>query len=288
MLQMMSPVMFSRQLTTIAFSLLLIPVLISIFAHAQDGGLREEQPPIPVEEIINQFAGMESEFRLARGNYTYRQDVTVQELNARDRVIGEYHMISDILFEPDGRSRTEKVVYAPQSTLEGIQLTPQDLDDIRDIQPFVLTTEDLNLYDVEYLGKELIDEIDTYVFQVGPKVLEEGERYFEGQIWVDDLDLQIVKTFGKAVPDITEDGQENLFPRFETYREQIDDYWFPTYTRAVDTLNFSSGPKKIRQVIRYENYKQFASDVILTFGDEIEGEAGADSVDSTDSVPPER
>jgi len=286
--QIMFQIMFSRRVASLVISLLLMPVLISIPARAQDGGLRDEQPPIPVEEIIIQFASMESEFRMARGNYTYRQDVTVQELNARDRVIGEYHMISDILFEPGGRTRTEKVVFAPQSTLEGIQLTPQDLDDIRDIQPFVLTTEDLNLYDVEYLGKELIDEIDTYVFQVGPKVIEDGERYFEGQIWVDDLDLQIVKTFGKAVPDITENGQENLFPRFETYREQIDDYWFPTYTRAVDTLNFSSGPKKIRQVIRYENYKQFASDVILTFGDEIEDEAGDDSVDSTDPVPPEQ
>ncbi len=286
--QMMSQIVFSRRLTSIAFSLMLIPVLVSIPTRSQDGGIREEQPPIAVEEIISQFASMESEFRLARGNYTYRQDVTVQELNARDRVIGEYHMISDILFEPDGLSRTEKVVFAPQSTLEGIQLTPQDLDDIRDIQPFVLTTEDLNLYDVEYLGKELIDEIDTYVFHVGPKVLEEGERYFEGQIWVDDLDLQIVKTFGKAVPDITENGQENLFPRFETYREQIDDYWFPTYTRAVDTLNFSSGPKKIRQVIRYENYKQFASDVTLTFGEEIEDEAGAGSVDSADPAPPQQ
>ncbi len=288
MSQLMSQTTFPGRITTFVFSPLLVSVLISISADAQDGGLRDEQPPIPVEEIIEQFAAMESQFRFARGNYTYRQDVTVQELNARDRVIGEYHMISDILFEAGGRERTEKVVYAPLSTLEGIQLTPQDLDDIRDIQPFVLTTEDLHLYDVEYRGKELIDEVDTYVFQVGPKVLEEGERYFEGQIWVDDLDLQIVKTFGKAVPDITENGQENLFPRFETYREQIDDFWFPTYTRAVDTLNFSSGPKKIRQVIRYENYKQFASDVILTFGDEIEDEAGADSVDSTDSAPPDQ
>ena len=287
-MQIMFPITFSRRTASLLFILLLVPVLISVPARAQDGGLREEQPPIPVADIISQFASMESEFRSARGNYTYRQDVTVQELNARDRVIGEYHMISDILFEPDGLSRTEKVVFAPQSTLEGIQLTPQDLDDIRDIQPFVLTTEDLDLYDVEYLGKELIDEIDTYVFEVGPKVIEDGERYFEGQIWVDDLDLQIVKTYGKAVPDITENGQENLFPRFETYREQIDDYWFPTYTRAVDTLNFSSGPKKIRQVIRYEDYKQFAADVTFTFGDEIEGEAGADSVDSTDPVPPEQ
>ena len=269
--------MFNKWSTSFLFSLLLVSLTLPAEAGRQEGGLRDEQPPVSVEEIIEKFAAKESEFRLARGNYTYRQDVKVQELNAVDRVIGEYHMISDILFEPGGRDRTEKVVYAPLNTLEGIVLTPQDLDDIRDIQPFVLTTEDLELYDVEYLGKELIDEIDTYVFQVGPKVIEEDERYFEGQIWVDDLDLQIVKTFGKAVPDIVDGDQENLFPRFETYRELIDDYWFPTYTRAIDTLNFSNGPQKIRQIIRYENYKRFLADVSLTFGDEVEDEAEAES-----------
>jgi len=252
---------------------------------AQEGGLRDEQPPIPVQEIIERFAARESEFSLARSNYVYRQDVTVQELDSRDRVLGEYRVVSDIGFEPDGVRRTEKIVYAPPNTLNGIQLTPQDLEDIREIQPFVLTTEDLELYDIEYLGKEQIDEIDNYVFEVGPKVIEEGERYFEGSIWVDDLDLQIVKTFGKAVPDIRDGDQENLFPRFETYRQQIDAYWFPTYTRALDTLNFSSGARRIRQVIRYEEYQQFGSDVRITFGDEVEDT----SQDTSDAVrnPPQ-
>ena len=264
--------MSRKWLTTFLFSFLLISALPVSQALAQEGGLRDEQPPIPVSEIIQKFAAKEARFRLARANYVYRQEVKVQELGSRDRVLGEYHVISDILFESPGR-RTEKIVYAPQSTLRGIQITPQDLEDIRSIQPFVLTTDDLDLYDVNYIGKEQIDEIDNYVFEVSPRVIEEGERYFEGKIWVDDLDLQIVKTFGKAVPDIIKDGQENLFPRFETYREQIDGvFWFPTYTRAVDTLNFSSGSKRIRQIIKYENYKQFGSDVQLTFGDEVEGE----------------
>ena len=262
--------MSRKWLTTFLFSFLLISAVPVSQALAQQGGLRDEQPPIPVSEIIQKFAAKEAQFRLARANYVYRQDVKVQELDSRDRVLGEYHVISDILFESPGR-RTEKIVYAPQSTLRGIQITPQDLEDIRSIQPFVLTTDDLDLYDVNYLGKEQIDEIDNYVFEVSPKVLEEGERYFEGKIWVDDLDLQIVKTFGKAVPDIIKGGQENLFPRFETYREQIDGvFWFPTYTRAVDTLNFSSGSKRIRQIIKYEDYKQFGADVELTFGDEVD------------------
>ena len=243
--------------------------------------LRQEQPPIPVQEIIRKFADKEKQFKIARGNYTYRQEVQVQELNANDRVMGEYRTVSDIIFDPTGK-RTERIVSAPPTTLRNISLTPQDLQDIREIQPFVLTSDDISKYNLKYLGKEMVDEIDCYVFDVGPKTIEKGQRYFQGQIWVDDKDLQIVKTYGKAVPDIKEKGQENLFPRFETYREQIDDYWFPTYTKAVDTLNFSSGAQRIRQIIKYANYKKFEADVKLTFGDAVDG-GGTDKQPAADS-----
>jgi len=237
---------------------------------AQEGPLRDEQPPIPVSEIIDAFAARETEFAEARNNYVFRQDVTVQELDARDRVAGEYHIVSDIGFEPDGIRRTEEIRYAPPNTLKNIFISPQDLQDIREIQPFVLSTASLPLYYVDYVGKQKIDEIDNFVFDVGPRKIEDGERYFEGRIWVDDLDLQIVKTYGKAVPDIRDGGDENLFPRFETYRQQIDGYWFPTYTRALDTLNFSTGPVRMRQVIRYDNYRRFNVDVQFSVGGEVE------------------
>lgn len=243
--------------------------------------LRQEQPPIPVQDIIRKFAEKEKQFKIARGNYTYRQEVQVQELNANDRVMGEYRMVSDIIFDPTGK-RTERIVSAPPTTLRNISLTPQDLQDIREIQPFVLTSDDIVKYNLKYLGKEMVDEIDCYVFDVGPKTIEKGQRYFQGQIWVDDKDSQIVKSYGKAVPDIKEKGEENLFPRFETYREQIDNYWFPTYTKAVDTLNFSRGAQRIRQIIKYANYKKFEADVKLTFGDAVDG-AGVDKQPTPDS-----
>ena len=183
--------------------------------------------------------------------------------------------------------RVERVVSAPPNTLRDISLTPEDLQDLREIQPFVLTTDDISKYNIKYLGKEKIDDIDCYVFDVGPKVLEKNKRYFQGQIWVDDKDLQIVKTYGKAVPDIKKGGGENLFPRFETYREQIDGkYWFPTYTRAVDTLQFSTGAKRIRQVVKYDNYKQFQANVRLTFGDAVEGDAGKGANTPDDNKAP--
>ena len=115
-----------------------------------------------------------------------------------------------------------------------------------------------------------VDEIECYVFDVSPRKIEKDQRYFEGKIWVDDQDLQIVKTYGKAVPDIKKKGEENLFPKFETYREQVDDYWFPTYTRAVDTLQFSTGPVRMREIIKYDKYKKFQADVKLSYGDVVD------------------
>src|SRR6201993_4338236 len=236
--------------------------------------LRKEDPPMPVDEIIRKFSEKEKSFRIARANYTYHQTVRVQNLNANDRVLGEYYVESDITFDASGK-RTERITKAPPNTLQNIQLTPEDLQDIREIQPFVLTSDDINKYSLKYLGKEMVDEIDCFVFDVAPKTIEKGQRYFQGQIWVDDKDLQIVKTYGKAVPDLRK-GQENLFPRFETYREQVDGLcWFPTYTRALDTLQFSSGAQRIRMILKYENYKKFQADVKLTFGDAVDGSNGS-------------
>jgi hypothetical protein len=259
--------------------LFLVSVIVAAPAFAQQ--LEQVEPPIPVDEIIRKFAEKEKEFRNARAGYVYRQDVKIQELNADDRVLGEHHVVSEITFDEKGR-RAEHIVFAPATTLKGIQITPQDLQDIREIQPFVLTSDDIQKYKLKYAGKEAIDEIKCYVFDVEPKVIEKGQRYFQGRIWVDDIDLQIVKTYGKAVPDIREKGQENLFPRFETYREQIDDFWFPTYTRAVDTLQFTSGAQRIRQIIKYDSYRKFQADVKLTFGDAVDAEGGKVSPSGTE------
>jgi hypothetical protein len=257
--------------TSVYWALLLVFVSSLVLVAQGPGKLRNEQPPIPIDDIIRQFAEKEKEFRAARANYVYRQDIRVQTLNANDRVTGEWHQVWEVTFDTSGK-RVEKVVSAPASTLQDIQLTSEDLQDFREIQPFVLTSDDIGKYDVKYLGKEKIDEIDCYVFDVGPKKLEKGQRYFQGQIWVDDKDLQIVKTYGKPVPDIRTKNNENLFPRFETYREQIDGkYWFPTYTRAVDTLQFSGRAQRMREIIKYDKYKKFESNVKLTFGDAVDG-----------------
>lgn len=223
------------------------------------------------EDIIRKFAAKETAFQRARENYTYRQTVKIQELDRDGNPEGKYEIVSDIVFGGDGK-RTEKVVRAPMSTLQRILLTPEDERDLRDVQPFVLNSKDISRYDVKYIGKEKVDEVNCYTFSVKPKAMVKGERYFEGQIWVDDRDLQIVKTYGKGVG-VQKKSSDNQFPKFETYREQIDGkYWFPTYTHADDVLHFQAGPQRISMTVKYQDYKQFKTGATITFGDEVSGE----------------
>lgn len=215
-------------------------------------------PTMPVDEIIQKFAAREAEFKTERDNFTYTQTFTIQTLDSSGRPDGEYTMTSEIVFTPSGK-RYEHVTYAPAPTLERISLSQQDLDDLEHVQPFVLTTTELPKYNIKYVDHVQLDDLTAYVFEVAPKTLEKNQRYFQGRVWVEDKDFEIVKTDGKAVPDIRKKGgEENVFPRFETFRENVEGhFWFPTYTRSNDILRFTSGDIPIRMVVKYENYKRF-------------------------------
>jgi hypothetical protein len=234
-----------------------------------------------INEIITKFAAKESEFSKARSNYTYRQSVKVQTLDESGQPDGgKYQMVSDIIFSPEGK-QTERVVYAPVNTLEKLILTPEDMQDLKDVQPFVLTTDQIPEYYIRYLGHEQVDEVPCYVFAVKPKQMNPAKRYFEGQIWVDDKDLQIVKTYGRGVGN-SKNAKGQQFPKFETYREQVDGrYWFPTYTYANDTLNFPEGPLRMKMVMKYEDYKQFKSDTKIKYDTD-------DSSKTPQQPPPEK
>jgi hypothetical protein len=228
--------------------------------------------PAEIQKIIQEFAAKEKLFKEARDRYAYHQINKVEELGPNDEVVGTFRQDWDILFDDSGK-RVEQVTYAPVNTLKGLIMTEEDLNSMRSIQPFVLTSDDLPEYDIKYLGHVKVDYITTYVFHVRPKEMKKGKQYFDGIVWVDDRDLQIVKSEGKPVPEIRNKHGENLFPRFTTYRQQIDGkFWFPTYTMADDTLYFPGNPVHMKEVIRYTNYKQFKATstikVVSTVDDE--------------------
>jgi hypothetical protein len=229
------------------------------------GHMDVSPPSTPAEEIIKQFAAKESEFQDALNHYTYRRVARVQTVDDDNKVDGEYYEVDDVIFDPSGK-RTEKVVFAPESTLQRVMMSPSDFQDIQHGYPFVLTTQDVAAYNVKYVGKQKVDEVDCYVFDVAPKQIEKGKRYLDGRIWVDATDLQIVVTDGRMVPDDTRRGREDLHPPFMTWREQVDGhYWFPVYTKGEGVLHFAGGngymaqDVHIRDVIKYTDYKRFGS-----------------------------
>jgi len=234
--------------------------------------ITNEPPGVPVPEIIQKFTEHEEEFRKERDNFTYTQIFVFQELDEDDRPDGEYRLTSDILFTPAGK-RYEKVLEAPSPSLKRITMSQQDFDDIEKVWPLVLTPSDLPKYDVKYVGREQVDEVSTYVFDIAPLKLEKGQRYFQGRVWVEDKDLQIVKTHGKATG-LLKKKEDQAFPIFETFRENIEGhYWFPTYTRADDYLRFKSGQAvHIRLSVRYQNYKRFGSTIKIGKATQVDPE----------------
>jgi len=223
--------------------------------------INTDAPAVPVQQIIQKFTEHEDEFRKERENYTYTQFVIMQTIDDDGQPDGEYRLTSDILFTPSGK-RYQKDVFAPVSTLSRIQMSQQDFDDIEKVWPLVMTPDELPKYDVKYVGREQVDEVGTYVFDITPLRMEKGQRYFQGRVWVDDKDLQIVKTRGKATG-LLKKKEDQAFPTFETFRENIEaHFWFPTYTRADDVLHFKSGPDvRIRVSVKYTNYKRFGSTI---------------------------
>lgn len=235
------------------------------------GHMDVSPPSTPPDAIIKNFAAKETEFREALNHYTYRRIARVQTLDDDNKVDGEWYEVDDVIFDPTGR-RTERVVDAPPSTLTRVMMSPSDMQDIQHGYPFVLTTDQVPLYNINYVGRQKVDEVDCFVFDVAPKRIEKGQRYLAGRIWVDATDLQIVVVDGRMVPDDTKRGQEDLHPPFMTWRQQVDGkYWFPVYTKGEGILHFSGGngymgeDVHIRDIVKYTDYKRFGSTSKIIF-----------------------
>lgn len=215
-------------------------------------------------EIIQAFSAKETEFFEAWMQYTYRQSADIRILSVNGTPLRDHlTLVSDIVFRDDGQREVKLV--QKSGRLRSLGWTEEDTEVINNLQPFALTGKELSLYDLKYEGKERVDELNCYVFGVKPRSTRGVRlgRYFEGKIWVDDQDLQIVRTVGKPVPQ----AHQNKFPEFETIRQVIDEkYWFPVWTHADSRLRFDNGTYHIEETITYEGYKRFGSKATIQYG----------------------
>jgi len=209
------------------------------------------------QELMQKIGAEEAKVREARARYTYTQDLMVQTLNG-NAVDGQFHEVTTISYDDKGK-RLENVTFAEQSTLRGITLSAEDMDDVRRFMPLILTTDDLPLYTFAYAGQQHVDDLDTYVFHVEPKKEEKDKRYFQGRIWVDNHDLQIVKLCGKSVPEMIrkkKNQPQDIRPMFVGYRQPVDGFWFPAYVRVDDTLHFRVEAVHVREIVKFTGYKR--------------------------------
>jgi hypothetical protein len=234
-------------------------------ASAQSKNKAGAKNDAQAEEIIKKFTEKETEFYEAWKQYTYTQNTAVKILSVNGEPIKNESLsiTSEVVFDDDGE-REIKVV-RERGRLKNVRFTDDDRQIINNMNPFALTADELPLYKLKYMGKEKVDELDCFVFSVQPKSIRQNHLYFDGKIWVDDRDYQVVRTVGKPVPQTG----ETQFPEFETLRQIVDNkYWFPVWTHANSVLHFSDKDVKIEETITYEDYKKFGTSTKIEFGDE--------------------
>jgi hypothetical protein len=240
-----------------------LPLLLNQSSLAQtDCGTGSEvlntDPPkgITPEEIIQKFTAGENRVRDARNYYTYTQDLLVQTLDGKS-VDGQFHQIAQISYDDKGK-RLENVTFAEQSTLRGVQLSANDIDDVREFMPWILTTEEAGQYKLTYAGQQHVDDLDTYVFHVEPRKEEKNRRYFQGRVWVDNRDMQVVKLCGKSVPEVPAKKHQaaDVRPTFVGYRQYIDGNWLPAYARIDETLELGINSVHLREILKLTGYKR--------------------------------
>src|SRR5215470_1669596 len=264
--------MFRKVLSTFVVVLLFSVVFASRLIAQTDGGAPSQAE---IDRIISRFTRKESEFRRALNSYSFKRDALIQSIGMGGQVIGEYHRVSNFTFDDQG-NRYEKISFFPMPSMT--EITKEDVEDLGGVEPFALEPNKIDLYNIRYAGKEKIDELDLYIFDVSPKVIPSPkkvkDRLFSGRIWVDDQDLQIVKTKGKGVPET----KQNKFPTVETYREHIDGkFWFPTYSYADEELIFEDGGSlHVRMKVRYMDFTPTSATLKVT-------EIGEDEVPGRDS-----
>jgi hypothetical protein len=239
-----------------------------ITTASPEGGMKPE-------DIIDRMSKRETQCKEALARYTWTQEIVVQTLDGK-KPTGEYRVVDDVTFDTKGH-RVEKVVFAPMDTLKDIVMTQNDMDELEHKDAYPLAEEAINNYDLTYVGRQKVDEVDTYVFDVKPKVLDKKHLRFQGRIWVDQQEFQVVISSGKFEPEDTRPGHEDLAPPSTTYREQVDGkYWFPVYTHGEGVLHFHASKNSmsedvhIRQIIKYTDYKQFGSSVRILGPDELQ------------------
>ena len=225
---------------------------------SEGAGTLDTAPPkdFSPQEVIQKFLQGENRVKAARSRYSFTQDLMVQTLKEDKTPDGQFHQVTSVSFDDKGK-RLDNVTFSEESTLRGVQMSAEDMDDVHEFMQWILTSDEAAQYTLTYAGQQHVDDLDTYVFHVVPKKEEKNRRYFEGRVWVDNRDLQMVKLCGKSVPEAIHKKKNqpmDIRPTFVGYRQIIDGNWFPVFARVDDTLHFQAQSVHVRETVKFTGY----------------------------------
>jgi hypothetical protein len=247
------------QVATVA----IIPALLAVLCLS-DARAQASNTPISPDEALRRAAANEQRLKEVEREYSYRVDVLVQTFGEAGSITGQLHRLS-LVTNDDLGNRTEKILeYPPSRLAKSLNLAKPDARSLVGLDPFFLTPQMLPHYRTSFVGRERIDELNTYVFELSPAEkfpYEKRDGYLDrplkGKIWIDDQDLQIVKVEGLAV---SSKNERDKFPRFEFYREDVDGkYWLPSYLYSRDVLPLGRFDLPIKIQVRYSDYRRITS-----------------------------
>ena len=210
-------------------------------------------------QVLSGAAERGKQLLAALHNYTYYSELTIQTVSQADTITGKYYRFSQISFDRAG-NRLERVLENTSTLPTDVNIGTTTANNLVRVYPFIVTPETLNEYELNYVGRERVDELDTFVFDVKPKIKmpdpeKSQERYLRGRVWIDDQDLCVVKVAGEALPE--QSGHRT--PKFETYFQNYDRYWFPAYTSADDSIRNGRYATRVTVNVRFTGYKKVSA-----------------------------
>ncbi|HJZ69442.1 MAG TPA: hypothetical protein VKF81_15065 [Blastocatellia bacterium] len=228
---------------------------IMIAASVSSAELRTPQQ-LSQNEILSNAAERGARLAAALKDYSYYAELTIQTVSQADTITGKFYRFSQVWFDRD-RTRREKILENTSTLPKDVYIGTNAANNLTRVYSFIITPETLNQYELNYVGRERVDELNTFVFDVKPKVKlpdpdKSPDRYLKGRVWIDDQDLCVVKVEGRALP---EQGAHQT-PKFETYFQNYDKYWFPAYTSADDSIRVGRNFTRVIVNVRFTGYKK--------------------------------
>jgi len=233
-----------------------VALICSAVFISTSGAVSAKAQKLSPDEILKKTAENGRELLSALKGYTYYAELTLETVSQADTVTGTYYRFSSIYYDSEGK-RQERLFEQKSTLPDGLYIGSNSANNLVRVYHFLITPDSLDQYDFNYVGREQVDELGTYVFDVKPKVKlpdpeKSQERYLKGRVWVDDRDLQVVKVAGNAVPE----QNAHRTPRFETYFQNYDRFWFPSYTSADDAVRAGKRSTRVIVKARFTAYRK--------------------------------